>query len=242
ETTNSAANRCGQVWTLSTGVALTSWIEPDLTTVSRRWVWPPGPAPIGTPPPAGAAAAATAPGFSATATPPPAAASPPASPPPLAALAALLRSSRWAGMRESVGASAAASPPSAGAAAAASAGASEAAFSRAAWARLRRCSGISVMRSQGSRDSAVLADSPEVDGHEDDDHEGQEQHVQHVPPQERLGADLGAAEQHEPHVGTEDRGVAHHVGTHGDGPHGELVPRQQVAGERQQQGELEQHH
>ena len=36
--TNSTASRWGQVCTLSTGVALTSWIEPDLTTVSRRWV------------------------------------------------------------------------------------------------------------------------------------------------------------------------------------------------------------
>src|SRR6476619_2867268 len=36
--TNSAARRCGQVWTLSTGDALTSWIDPLLTTVSRRWV------------------------------------------------------------------------------------------------------------------------------------------------------------------------------------------------------------
>ena len=38
EATNSAASRCGQVWTLSTGEALTSWIDPLLTTVSRRWV------------------------------------------------------------------------------------------------------------------------------------------------------------------------------------------------------------
>src|SRR4026209_2239591 len=30
EATNSAASRCGHVWTLSTGCALTSWIEPDL--------------------------------------------------------------------------------------------------------------------------------------------------------------------------------------------------------------------
>ena len=42
--TNSTTSRCGQTWTLSTGSALTSWIEPDLTTVSSRWVWPPGPA------------------------------------------------------------------------------------------------------------------------------------------------------------------------------------------------------
>ena len=38
EATNSAASRCGHVCTLSTGDALTSWIEPDLTTVSSRCV------------------------------------------------------------------------------------------------------------------------------------------------------------------------------------------------------------
>ena len=38
EATNSTARRCGHVCTLSTGDALTSWIEPLLTTVRRRWV------------------------------------------------------------------------------------------------------------------------------------------------------------------------------------------------------------
>ena len=32
---NSAASRCGQTWTLSPGVALTSWMEPDFTTVNN---------------------------------------------------------------------------------------------------------------------------------------------------------------------------------------------------------------
>jgi hypothetical protein len=36
--TNSTTSRCGQVCTLSTGAALTSWMEPDFTTVSSRWV------------------------------------------------------------------------------------------------------------------------------------------------------------------------------------------------------------
>src|SRR4029079_10117373 len=36
--TTSTDSRWGHTWTLSCGVALTSWIEPDLTTVSRRWV------------------------------------------------------------------------------------------------------------------------------------------------------------------------------------------------------------
>src|SRR5688572_9941966 len=44
DATNSPTSRWGHVWTLSVGVALTSWIDPDLTTVSRRWVWPAGPA------------------------------------------------------------------------------------------------------------------------------------------------------------------------------------------------------
>ncbi len=119
------------MWTLSWGMALTSWMEPDFTTVSRRWVWPPGPAATGgaavaTPPPAGSAVA--------TAVPPP---SPLLAAPPLRA--ALARSSRWAGMRLSP-------PPSAPPDAGASAGVSDvAAFCRAASARLRRCSGISVM-------------------------------------------------------------------------------------------------
>jgi menaquinol-cytochrome c reductase cytochrome b/c subunit len=47
--TNSATSRWGQVWTLSTGDAFTSWIDPDFTTVSSRWVWPPGPAVGGVP-------------------------------------------------------------------------------------------------------------------------------------------------------------------------------------------------
>ena len=53
-------------------------------------------------------------------------------------------------------------------------------------------------------------------------------------------ADLVAAEQHEPDLVAEHRGVAHHVRAHGDGPQRQLVPRQQVAGERQQQGERQQ--
>ena len=38
EATNSPTSRWGHTWTLSVGWALTSWIEPALTTVSSRWV------------------------------------------------------------------------------------------------------------------------------------------------------------------------------------------------------------
>src|SRR5215213_1737551 len=53
---NSPMSKWGQVCTLSVGVALTSWMEPALTTVSSRWVWPSGPLATG----AGAVATAVA--------------------------------------------------------------------------------------------------------------------------------------------------------------------------------------
>ena len=62
--------------------------------------------------------------------------------------------------------------------------------------------------SEGAGDSAVLAYAPEVDGHEDDGDERQEQHVQDVPAQQRLGADLLSAEEDEPDLLAENRGVA----------------------------------
>src|SRR5438552_11628711 len=173
DATNSTTRRCGHMCTLSTGSARTSWIEPDLTTVSKRWVCPPGPAATG------GAAVATAPAAAVTAGAVDGAsvAAPPS--PPARALAALLRSSRCAGMRDCASDGGAASPPpsstSPPGAAGVSAGATSppafsCAFLRASSARLRRCSGISVMRrSQWSRDAAVLADAPEVDGHEDHD-------------------------------------------------------------------------
>ena len=100
--------------------------------------------------------------------------------------------------------------------------------------------GASASHHSGPGDAAVLADPPEVDGHEDDDHEREHQHVQHVPAQQRLGADLRAAEEHEAHLVAEHRRVAHHVRAHGHRPQRQLVPRQQVAGEGQQQGERQQ--
>jgi menaquinol-cytochrome c reductase cytochrome b/c subunit len=44
---NSMTSRCGQVCTLSCASARVCWIEPDLTTVSRRCVCPPGPVVVG---------------------------------------------------------------------------------------------------------------------------------------------------------------------------------------------------
>src|SRR5262245_20616294 len=171
--TNSTPSRWGQTWTLSCGTALTSWIEPDLTTVSRRCVWPPGPAASGGPAAAVAGAGAVATAVAVPPPPPPASLSPPAR-----ALAARGGAGRWAGMRlaaslvgASVGVAAAApeppSPPAGWAGAASPPDALAAALRRASSARLRRCSGISVMSvlvpqaSQRPGDAAVLADTPE---------------------------------------------------------------------------------
>src|SRR4051794_10877761 len=80
---NSMDNRCGQVWTLSWASPLVCWIEPALTTVSNRWVWPPGPTPAGAPADIAGALARVA---VAVAVPPPPADAPSSPPPASAAL------------------------------------------------------------------------------------------------------------------------------------------------------------
>ncbi len=45
---------------------------------------------------------------------------------------------------------------------------------------------------QRTGDAAILANPPEVDGHEDDGDEREHQDVEHVPTQQRLGTDLDA--------------------------------------------------
>ncbi len=81
-----------------------------------------------------------------------------------------------------------------------------------------------------------------MDGHEDDDDEREEQDVEHVPSQERVGTDLFARQQHESGLRPEHRGVADHVRTHGHRPERKLIPRQEIASEGEQQGEGEQDH
>src|SRR6266542_2089481 len=91
-------------------------------------------------------------------------------------------------------------------------------------------------------EAAVLADAPEVDRQKDGGHKWQREHMQHVPADERGRPDLDRPEKHEADLVPDHRRVAHHRGADRDRPDGELVPGQQVAGERQQQGEQQQHH
>src|SRR5712692_11204687 len=112
---------------------------------------------------------------------------------------------------------------------------------------------------QRPRDAAVLAHAPEVDGHEDAGHERDAHAVEHVEAQERALADEAPAEEGEARVGPrvhhlhvaqsqelragalvpEHRRSAGHVRADGDGPDRELVPRQQVPGEGEEQGQHE---
>ena len=64
--------------------------------------------------------------------------------------------------------------------------------------------------------------------------------MQHIPTEQCFGPDFGTAKQHETNLRTDDRRIAHHVGSYGNGPQCKLVPRQQVTGERQEQCEREQ--
>ena len=59
---------------------------------------------------------------------------------------------------------------------------------------------------------------------------GNMQHMEHVPSEQGVGADLDSAQEHEPHLVPEHRRVADHVRAHRDRPQGQLVPR--AAGSR----------
>ena len=108
---------------------------------------------------------------------------------------------------------------------------------------------------QRSADAAVLANTPEVRGNQDRNNDRDKDAVQHVEAQQRIRSDKSARQQSEArivprmdewHAGELDQGgpgslVADewscpgHVRAHRDGPHGQLVPGQQVARKRQQQ-------
>ena len=71
---------------------------------------------------------------------------------------------------------------------------------------------------------------------------GSAEHVQHVPAQQGLGADHDAAQQQEVRLLRDERRVPRERRAHGDRPDRELVPRQQVARERQAEREEQQDH
>src|SRR2546429_3032055 len=104
---------------------------------------------------------------------------------------------------------------------------------------------------------AVAPDAPEVDGHEETRDQRDEDAVEDVEAEQRVWTDLAPAEEEGARVVdvveardqlvagplvAEDRRRAAHVGADGHRPDGQLVPRQQVAGEREQQRQHEQDH
>src|SRR5690606_21312972 len=105
--------------------------------------------------------------------------------------------------------------------------------------RLSRSSGISTISYllQGSRDTAVLADTPEVNGHEDDDYEREGKHMEDIEPEQGRLAHLQTGKEKESDLLSDQRCGPSHVGSDGDRPVGELVPGEQITGEGEHQGE-----
>src|SRR5262245_31647140 len=112
------------------------------------------------------------------------------------------------------------------------------------------------------RNAAVLADAPEVDRHQEGRDERDPDAVEDVEAQERARANEASAEQAEARVvgrgheldvadleqvrggalDSEQRRGGGHVRADRDGPDRQLVPRQQVSREREEQREDEQDH
>ena len=265
---SSTTSRCGQTWTLSWASALVCWIEPDLTTVSSRCVCPPGPV---TPDAGGAivavAVAAPAPAATACAASPPATAARRCLARSsrcagiLAPLAVSTSSRRLLGSLASAVGSRGRWRRSPRRGAAATAGApprqvassprlhlpsgSPSALRRSA-DRRSRCSGTSAMSLPSAYSGPEMPPSLRTrqkwTAMKMTVTNGKQQDVQHVPAEQGVVADLLRPEQHVLHAVPEHGCVPHHVGTDGHGPERQLVPRQQVAGEREQQREREQDH
>src|SRR6516165_7527336 len=109
---------------------------------------------------------------------------------------------------------------------------------------------------KGAADSAVLADAPEMNGNEQGCSERHGHAVQNIEAQERCFAHGFAAQEQETRIGagvyewhvtnlqesgpwafiTDERMGSSHVATNRDGPDSQLIPRQQVPGETQEEG------
>src|SRR5688500_1987197 len=79
------------------------------------------------------------------------------------------------------------------------------------WLRSRGSVMSALPSLQRAADAAVLPDAPEVDGQEDGRHEGHQDDVQDVEAEQRVLADLDAAEEEQLAGRVEDRGVRGHV-------------------------------
>ena len=81
-----------------------------------------------------------------------------------------------------------------------------------------------------------------MDRQEDGRDQGEDHDVQDIEAQQRVLAHLQSTQQDELRGRVEQRGVTTHVRADRDRPVGDLVPRQQVAGERQHQGDEQEDH
>ena len=89
---------------------------------------------------------------------------------------------------------------------------------------------------------AVLAHAPDVHGQHQDQEHREHGDVQRVEAQQRVLADLGATDQQVLQLAADQRDVVHEIRADRDRPVRQLVPGQQVAGEREREREQQQHH
>jgi len=98
-----------------------------------------------------------------------------------------------------------------------------------------RCLSISVVRRSGGAAGSVLRRSGSFAG-------GVTGTWGFLVAKKGVLADLEAAQQQQLAGGVEQRRERGHVGADGDGPESDLVPRQQVTGEREEHGQEQEHH
>src|SRR5215211_3130264 len=86
-------------------------------------------------------------------------------------------------------------------------------------------------RLERAGDAAVLADTPEVDRHQEGRHQRQKDDVQRIEADQRVLPDLVVTAEHEVYLLPHQWRSATNVGANRDCPKSQLIPRQQVAGE-----------
>ena len=93
----------------------------------------------------------------------------------------------------------------------------------------------------GDGQTAVLAHPPKVERHEDDDRQGDERDVEGVEVEERRPGHFRTAEEQRSDLITDQGDVGDEARADGDGPEGELVPGEEIAGEVRAEDQEEHH-
>src|SRR5579885_1430674 len=84
--------------------------------------------------------------------------------------------------------------------------------------------------------AAILTNTPEMNSHQQRSRQGQQDHMSYIEPDQRGLAYCCATNKHAVHRVAQDRRIWRQVGAYSNSPDSDLVPRQEIAGEAQEQG------